>query len=293
MADIREMRIGEKETVSFDFQPDLANNEYFTTATAALDTGLSANGTATIGGANNTQISQQFTVANNTADGYYKLTITGTTDGGNIKKRTWLIRVVTYAAPTTANANTALVGLYEAKAYVGKLTDEDDGTIEIVIDSVSNMFDGYTNRNLAYATYTNEVYDGTGKAVFWLRNYPVSGNMTVTENDETLTAGNENDYLCYNSTGKMARMNDTWYYGPKQIQVSYNAGYVVSGNNANLPADIKLAALKQVQYEFSRYMKKDAGETTRSLESGMVTTTQEGLLKDVTLVLDKYKRYEI
>jgi len=192
--------------------------------------------------------------------------------------------------PASANAAVSLVRLDEAKSAIGKVSDEDTAMIEQIIESVSLMFNAYTDRTLANTAYANEVYDGNGEIVMYLKNYPVTGNMTVTENDTALTAGNENDYLCYNNSGKLVRVNGLWYAGAKQVQVTYNAGYVCTGNNITLPADIRLAALKQINYEFQRYQKKDAGEITRSMESGSVSTTQEGLLKDVTKVLDRYRR---
>jgi len=294
MADTREMRIGERETIGFDFSSDMAANESFSSASAACANGITANGNATIGGNNNTQISQALTVDANTADGYYKLTITGTTDGGNVKKKVYLIRVVSDTTPTVANANTALVRLDEAKGYIGKSADDDTTIIDMLIDGVSHNFSAYTGRNLAYASYTNEAYDGTGYDVLYLRNYPVTGNMTVTENNTALTAGNENDYLCYNDTGRLVKVSGGgWYTGPKEVLVSYNAGYVCIGANVTLPVDVRLAALKQIAYEYKRYKAQDLGEPSTSVGEKSTSTTQEGLLKDVALALDPYRRYTL
>ena len=293
MADIREMRIGEKETIAFDWADDLAANEYFVSAEATLDTGLCANGTATIGGSNNTQISQQFTVANNASDGYYKITITGTTDGGNVKKKTFIIRVTSFTAPTVANANYALVRLDEAKDFIGKVTDEDTAIIEMLIESVGRKFNAYCDRALITATYNNEAYDGNGKEHMWLRNYPVTGNITVIEDDTTLTEGQDKDYICYNNEGKLTRLSGVWYMGPKEILVTYTAGYNATGNSITLPHDIRYAALQQIAYEFGRYQRKDLGLDSITYPDGSITRTQTGLLKEVKEILDSHKRWTI
>jgi hypothetical protein len=284
------MRIGEKETVAFDWADDLAASEKFTSASANLDSGLSANGNATIGGNNNTQISQQFTVANNTADGYYKITITGTTDGGNVKKRIFYIRVVSDTAPAAANTSIALVRLDEVEAYIGKTTDEDTAILDQLIDGISRQFNSYTDRTLAVATYTNECYDGNGREVMYLHNYPLTGNLAVVEDDIALTAGNENDYVSYNNEGKLVRVNKTWYEGYKMIQVTYTAGYTCLSGNITLPADLRLAALKQIAYDFSRYTRKDLGVDSVTYPDGSISRTQSGLLDEVKQVLDQYRR---
>jgi hypothetical protein len=233
------------------------------------------------------------TVGANTAVGYYTITYTGTTDGGNIKKKVYLIRVVSDVAPSAANANAALVRLDEAKAVIGKATDEDTAIIEMIIDGVSAEFNAYTGRTLATATYTNECYDGDGMRWLYLKNYPVTGNMTVTEDDIALTAGNENDYLAYNTEGRLYRVDNTWYFGPKTIQVTYTAGYNCTSGTPTLPHDIKWAALRQIAYEFGRFSRKDDGLDSVTYPDGSKSMMQEGLLKSVTKVLDGYKRYTI
>lgn len=292
--EIREMRVGEREAVGFDFGPDMGSNtENFASATVALSTGLTANGTPIIGGNNNTYVSQAFTVTTATAGSYYTVTITGTTSAGNIKKKVFLIRIVSDTAPAAANANTSLVRLDEAKAAIGKATDEDTAIIEMLIDNVSSEFDAYTGRNLATATYTNECYDGDGSRWLNLKNYPIIANLAVVEDDITLVVGNENDYLAYNTEGRLYRVDNTWYFGPKTIQVTYTAGYNCTSGTPTLPHDIKWAALRQIAYEFGRFSRKDDGLDSVTYPDGSKSMMQEGLLKSVTKVLDGYKRYTI
>ena len=293
MADIREMRTGEKETIGLDFAPDLAANEYFTSANVTCANGLSANGSPTIGGSNNTIIRQVFTVDANTTANYYTITFIGTTDGGNVKKKVYWIRVTADTVPAAANANTALVRLDEAKFYIGKATDEDTGILDMFIDSVSARFNTYTDRTLATATYNNAEFDGNGKQVFYLPNWPITGNMAIYEDDILLTAGNDNDYLCYNNQGMLYRVNKTWYYGPKELKITYTAGYTCLSGNITLPPEIRLAALKQIAFEFGRYQRKDLGLDSVSYPDGSIARTQSGLLKEVEEVLDGYRRYTL
>lgn len=287
--DIREKRVAENTTIGFDFSAELGTSEQIASATATASNGLNAS--AAVIGANNTQVSSM--VSNGTAGNYYSVTIKATTNAGNIIERLFFIRVVADTVPSAANANAALVRLDEAKNYIGKTTDEDTAIIELLIDAISKDFNAYTGRNLARANYANEEYDGNGKQIMYLRNYPVSGNMTIIEDDITLTAGNDNDYLCYNNEGRLHRVNKTWYYGAKKILVTYTAGYNCTSGTITLPHDLRLAALKQIAFEFSRYQKKDWGLDSITYPDGTVARQQIGLLRDVELVLDRYRRYTL
>ena len=289
---IREMKVSEKYAVGFDFSADFGVGENIASANVTCSNGLDKSGTYSLS-ANNTQVSQMILANNATVGDYYGVTITATTNAGANLTKVFIIRVVEDTLPSAANTTLALVRLDEAKGFIGKVTDEDTAIIEQIIESVGGMFNAYTGRTLVSANYANETYDGNGKQIMWLNNYPVTGNMAVTENDTALTAGNDNDYLCYNSTGRLYRCNDAWYLGAKQIQVTYTAGYVATGNNVTLPADIRLAALQQIAYEFSRYQRKDIGLDSVTYPDGSISRTQTGLLKEVRVVLDQYRRYSL
>ena len=289
---IREMKVTEKYAVGFDFSADLGTGENIASANVTCTNGLDASGNYSIS-ANNTQVSQMILANNATVGNYYGVTIKATTNAGAILTKVFIIRIVSDTLPSAANTTLALVRLDEAKGFIGKVTDEDTAIIEQLIESVGGMFNGYTGRTLVSANYANETYDGNGKQVMWLNNYPVTGNMTVTENDTALTAGNDYDYLCYNSTGMLYRCNNVWYTGAKQVQVTYTAGYVCTGNNVTLPADIRLAALQQVAYEFSRFSRHDQGLDAITYPDGSVSRTQTGLLKEVRDVLDRHRRYTL
>jgi hypothetical protein len=289
--DIREKRASEKHPVGFDFAPDLTGTEHFHSATVVCSTGLTAEGLPIIAGNNNTQITQ--IISGGTAGSYYTVTITGTTDTGNVFEKVFIVRVVSDVAPAAANANTALVRLDEVKGYLGKVTDEDTWLIEQLIDAIGVRFNSYTDRHLITATYTNECYDGTGLETLRLKNYPILANLAVVEDDVALTQGNENDYLSYNTEGQLVRVNKGWYAGNKTIQVTHTSGYNATNGTITLPVEIRLAAMKQIGFEFTRFQKKDWGGDSISYPDGSVTVTQEGLLKDVRQVLDGYRRYTL
>lgn len=290
--DIREKRAAEKFTVGFDFAPDLASGEHFHSANVVCSTGLTATGLPIIAGDNNTQITQF--IEGGTAGNYYSVTITGTTDAGNIFQKVFVIRVVADVLPSTAGVY-ALVRLDEAKDYIGKTTDEDSAIIERIIDNVSREFNTYTDRTLVAFSHTNVYFDGNGKQIMYLPNWPVisvGANTAVYEDGTLLVEGSNNDFILYPETGEMYRVNNVWYYGPRTIKATYIAGYVCTTANSTLPEDLRMAALKQIAYEFSHYQRKDWGVESITYPDGSRSTTQVGLLKDVQLVLDFYRRFK-
>jgi hypothetical protein len=242
--------------------------------------------------ANNTQASLY--VSGGTAGNYYSITLKATTNSNNVLERMYIVRVVNDTLPSAANAGLALIRLDEAKAYIGKITDEDTAILEQIIEGVGVQFNSYTNRHLITANYANEAYDGNGKQIMWLKNYPITGNMAVVEDDIALTAGNNNDYLCYNDEGKLLRINDVWYYGPKEIQITYTAGYNATSGTITLPTEIRLACLQQVAAEFQRYKTKSFREVSRSFSDGSVSYENgTGLIDPVRDILNPYRRFTL
>ena len=289
--DIREKRANEAYYLGFDFTADLGTNEQIASANATCSNGLNSTGNAVLS-ANNTQASLY--VSGGAVGNYYSVTFKATTNSNNVLERMFIVRVISDTLPSAANAGLALIRLDEAKAFIGKVTDEDTAILEQFIESVGVQFNGYTGRALITANYANETYDGNGKQIMWLKNYPITGNMAIYEDDILLTAGNDNDYLCYNNEGKLMRVDDVWYFGPKEIQVTYTAGYNATSGNITLPADIRLAALQQVAAEFQRYKSKSWREVSRSLADGSVSYENGGgLIDPVRHTLEAYKRYTL
>jgi hypothetical protein len=287
--EILEKRAGENQYVGFDFSSRLGTGEQIVSANVTCSNGLNSTGLPVLS-ANNTQVSQLIYAG---TVGYYGVTFSVVTNAGNTKIHTYIIRLVTDTLPSAANANISLVRLDEAKGFIRKTTDEDTAIIDQLIDSVSGQFNAYWDGTIASTNYANEAYDGNGKQVMYLRNYPVTGNMTISENDVALTAGNDNDYLCYNSTGRLYRVNRVWYAGPKTVLVTYTAGYNCTTGNITLPSDIRLAALKQIAFEFGRYSRGDLGLDSVTYPDGSIARTQSGLLAEVKEVLDRYRRYTL
>lgn len=123
----------------------------------------------------------------------------------------------------------ALLSLADLKlALLDDTTKTDfDNLFEMFIDQLSAVADKLTGRNLAAQTYSNELHDGNDKRRLYLDNYPINSVSALTEDDDSLTEGADEDFIIYGSAGYLRRMDANWSAADFQnIDVSYNAGYV-------------------------------------------------------------------
>tara|TARA_A100001201_G_scaffold126842_1_gene111380 strand:+ start:63 stop:701 length:639 start_codon:yes stop_codon:yes gene_type:complete len=71
-----------------------------------------------------------------------------------------------------------------------------------------------------------------------LKHIPVNSISSITEDGNSLTEGNESDYV-FHSNGRVERVLGRWSGAkPKNISVSYNAGY------STIPEDIKFTSAR-------------------------------------------------
>jgi hypothetical protein len=197
------------------------------------------------------------------------------------------------------NAN-ALVTVEELRAYAGEKSTESDSLLEIIVNSVSQEFDRFCGRVLKQATYTNLYLDGSGTSEQLLPSWPAASITGVYEDDTLLTEGLEEDYVIYTSDedAYLRKVNSTWpeldeetavwLAGPKTIKIaSVKLGY------ATIPADMKLACLKQAAREYQNMKQKAWGETSRSKGEDSASMVEPGLLPDVVAVLKRYRRMSL
>jgi hypothetical protein len=200
-----------------------------------------------------------------------------------------------------AVAATSLVTLVAAKTYcnIHTATTDWDAVLELLIDSVSALFDGYVRWTLALTTYTSKLLDGSGRENLLLPVRPVASITSIKEDDVTLTLGDDYDYLADLEIGILFRVDGAWAAGRQNIEITYKAGYVVQGatpgtGETALPGDLKLAALMQVAAEWKRHQQGDWNESSRSFPDGSVSKRNEDpLLPQVKAILDRYVEYRV
>ena len=112
-----------------------------------------------------------------------------------------------------------------------------------VIPLAQAVIQEYVGYDVENATQV-ETFTGDQTKELFLTHLPVNSITSVVEDDFTLTQGNEEDYIFY-SNGRLQRVGHRWSYAkPKNIVVTYNAGYYArgSGNSPELPIQFKSVA---------------------------------------------------
>jgi len=179
----------------------------------------------------------------------------------------------------------ALVTAAEAEDYCQIQSPEHDVVIERIINGVSQMFSTYSSRAFMTTLYTALALDGNGRDVFYLPAWPVTVAPTVTLDTVLLTITTH--YLQDLPSGKLMRVGGVWTKGTQNLLITYTAGYTA----ALLPADLKLAALTQIAAQYQRFITKDHGVTSASVQGSSVSHVEGGLLPEVKEILELYRSW--
>lgn len=194
----------------------------------------------------------------------------------------------------------SLITAAQLKTYLGPeySGSANDSLFELLIDSVSEMFNGHVGRTLAKTTYTDAYLDGNGQVSLVLQNFPIISITSIHEDGVLLTEGADGDYVVDYASGIVHRIGGRWLRGRKTLKITYAAGYVVQGavpgtGETALPADVKLACMIQAAREWKKTQGSEWGETSRSFPDGSTSRVERGLLKEVEEILQKYRRYRV
>lgn len=127
------------------------------------------------------------------------------------------------------------------------------------VDAAIKRYVGY---DIEQATYT-ETFDGSEQKDLFLRHIPIASISSLTEDGNTLTQGNEADYVYYNN-GRLRRVVVRWSgVKPKNISVTYVGGYA----SADIPV-----AIKQTSAKAASRMVLTALQISAKADSGAVGT---------------------
>lgn len=190
-------------------------------------------------------------------------------------------------------ASNVWITLADTKEYLGISsgdTDNDDRIINL-INRATQVVETYLGRTVLQATYTNEVYDGTGSYDLLLNNYPVSSVTSLAKRDTPYTDSwndtvDSNDFYVDSVNGTITKVT-AFSEPPAQYRVTYVAGYAL----ADVPNDLSLAVLDIVSYLWNA--KGSQGKSSERLGEYSVTWKASAqTLADigVTMYLDPYRK---
>jgi hypothetical protein len=193
----------------------------------------------------------------------------------------------------------ALVTAQEVEDYLQLQKPEHDVVVELLINGVSQQFSTYASRSFITAVYTSLKLTSNGTPYLYLPNWPVTTLTSVIEDGVTLTL--DTDFYVDLDTGLLTKATyantlysemygsseNLWTNLTQKIVVTYTAGYVQA---TTLPADLKLAALKEVARQYRMFLLKEHGETSRSTDGSSSSYAEKPEWMEV---VSRYRRIRV
>jgi hypothetical protein len=139
----------------------------------------------------------------------------------------------------TINLNTnSLITPEELELFLGETIPNSDYK-NMLINHASAVIERYTDRKLKLQEHTDEVYDGNGSHMLYVKQYPISEVLEVklwdTFNNVPLYVYGENTEFMVCQQEGCIYLRAGWQKGIRNYRVSYRAGY------QDIPFDIKKA----------------------------------------------------
>tara|TARA_R100000278_G_scaffold11734_1_gene12977 strand:- start:4240 stop:4884 length:645 start_codon:yes stop_codon:yes gene_type:complete len=137
------------------------------------------------------------------------------------------------------------------------------------VDSAIKRFLGY---DVETATHT-ETFDGNEQQDLFLRHIPIASITSVTEDGNTLTQGNEDDYVYYDN-GRLRRIVVRWSgIKPKNISVTYVGGYAANAIPPVIKNTSAKAAARMLMTALQIGSKADTGQVGSHLADNTASST--------------------
>lgn len=164
-----------------------------------------------------------------------------------------------------APAANAITDATTVKLYCKIVGVADDDLIQTIINSVSNLFELYCKSKFINSAII-EVVDGSGTDIQIVRYCPINAFTEIKFYFDTTTpvAQTLTNFIYNGPSGLFRYLYGIFPEGWQNIQIKYTAGYGAA--IANLPDDLKLAAIKQCEF----YYKRDSADFSATFEEGMI-----------------------
>jgi len=199
----------------------------------------------------------------------------------------------------------ALTDLQRVKQHADIQTTKNDTELDTLINEVSTRIEGYLGRHLLSREW---VHDGTslprldsyGGTRLYLNEYPVTAVDTLKTypTHSALTEGYANDFVVENQSGIIRLLNQAFWNAPQVVEITYTAGYVDGLSSGQqwvwgideASAELRLAATKQVAWEFRQKDREREGVASRSEAGATVAFLTEPWLPEVMEILKRHRR---
>jgi len=192
----------------------------------------------------------------------------------------------------------SLVTLADYKTALGVSGSTEDAKLTQYSLEIDARVKAYLGYDIEQATYTEQVYDGTGDYYLYPRHVPVT-TFTKLEVFEGLNDDNTEDWeewtVAAGDFDRMVIINGYILYmgsvvfpeGIQNVRLAYTAGYT----SATLPDDIQAACKELMILKYKGIDKGNLGQPSLSLGMGSNATVSIDLDEDK--ILKKIEHYKI
>ena len=166
----------------------------------------------------------------------------------------------------------SLISTYDMRVWMGIAEGDTKPNAKLgsIAKAVEDFVDSFTNRTLEAKRYLTDpnfsYYDGTGRPIMYLKQYPVSyvSSVNIDSNRDfgsgTLIASN--DLFWYPNEGKLVSEGGYFISGRRNVLIDFTAGYApVVGNTHDMavstypiPLDLKQTMIEMCVESFKEGM---------------------------------------
>lgn len=186
--------------------------------------------------------------------------------------------------------------LDDIKTYTGITTNNQDALLKSLIPGCLAAIGAFCNRVFPNRTVT-EYRDGNGSSRMQLANYPVTSFSSLTIDGRTIPASVNGGpgYVVFPGTRRIVLNGYTFFYGNRNVVMTFNAGFGDDAGVCPWPDDLKLAL---IMFVVTRAKERDrlgigskglAGESVSFSDATSGTSGgSQGIPSAARIVLENY-----
>lgn len=182
----------------------------------------------------------------------------------------------------------SFVTLNDVKNFIGMSGTDvtTDTLLEDIINSVSSLFETYTNRKFKSRDYT-EYYNGMDKSLLFTNQYPISSVLGIWDDSEWIWDDNtEIDSSKYRVVNEYIIFKDVILRNYNEnIKITYTAGFT------SIPYDLKQACISESARIYKN--RKQVDVVSKTLADGSVSFSAKDLMAQNKLILNGYIKRDI
>ena len=181
----------------------------------------------------------------------------------------------------------------DIKDMAGSISDAQMPLVEMLIEGFTDRVEKITNRKFKRVSNISEVFSPRfSKWHYRVKRYPIDSISSIVEDrlGEFTGAGavtmDTDDYAFDGETGLVKMRFRQFYDGVNSVKITYTGG--VAEDAGGVPADLRLAATRQVSYWFQRRNQIGVSQVSVNRQGSTRISDPEEFLPDVHRVIDDY-----